>query len=87
MSKHLISLLLFFSLTPLSFNEIKDNSTTILLGFHFNTSLSRNLSLRDSVGVEHDIENSIDKLAPTGISRLSKVSLTDSYNKTRPVIY
>ena len=72
--------------SPLSFNEIKDKSTTVLLGLKFNTHLSQKLSLKGSLGVEHDIEHSIDKLAPTGISGLSTVSLTDSFNKTRPVV-
>jgi hypothetical protein len=72
--------------SPLSFNEIKDKSTTVLLGLKFNTNLNQKLSLKGSVGVEHDIEHSVDKLAPTGISGLSTVSLTDSFNKTRPVV-
>jgi len=72
--------------SPLSFNEIKDKSTTVLLGLKFSTRLSHNLSLKGSLGVEHDIEHSVDKLAPTGISGLSTVSLTDSFNKTRPVV-
>ena len=72
--------------SPLSFNEIKDKSTTVLLGLKFNTHLSQKLSLKGSLGVEYDIEHSIDKLAPTGISGLSTVSLTDSFNKTRPVV-
>ena len=72
--------------SPLSFNEIKDKSTTVLLGLKFNTHLSHNLSLKGSLGVEHDIEHSVDKLAPTGISGLTTVSLTDSFNKTRPVV-
>jgi hypothetical protein len=72
--------------SPLSFNEIKDKSTTVLLGLKFNTDLTHKLSLKGSVGVEYDIEHSVDKLAPTGISGLSTVSLTDSFNKTRPVV-
>ena len=71
--------------SPLTFNEIKDKSTTVLLGLKFNTDLSNNLSLKGSLGVEHDIEHSVDKLAPTGISGLTTISLTDSFNKTRPV--
>jgi hypothetical protein len=72
--------------SPLTFNEIKDKSTTVLLGLKFNTDLTHKLSLKGSLGVEHDIEHSVDKLAPTGISGLSTVSLTDSFNKTRPVV-
>ena len=72
--------------SPLSFNEIKDKSTTVLLGLKFNTDLNQKLSLRGSIGIEHDIEHSVDKLSPTGISGLSTVSLTDSFNETRPVV-
>ena len=35
--------------------------------------------------VEYDIKHSVDKLVSTVISGLSKLSLTDSFNKTRPV--
>jgi len=72
--------------SPLSFNEIKDKSTTVLLGIKFDTRLSHKLSLKGSLGVEHDIEHSVDKLAPTGISGLTTVSLTGSFNRTRPVV-
>ena len=72
--------------SPLSFNEIQDKSTTVLLGLKSNTELNQKLSLKGSVGIEYDIEHSVDKLKPTGISGLSTVSLTDDFNKTRPVV-
>ena len=72
--------------SPLSFNEIQDKSTTVLLGLKSNTDLNQKLSLKGSVGIEYDIEHSVDKLEPTGISGLSTVSLTDDFNKTRPVV-
>ena len=65
--------------SPLSFNKIEDKSTTLLLGLKFNTALSRNLSLNGSLGVEHDINHSVDKLEPTGISGLTTVSLDNSF--------
>ena len=73
------------SSSPLSFNEIKDKSTTILPGLKLNARLSSNLSLKGSFGIEHDVHHSIDKLAPTGISGLSTVSLSDDFNQNRPV--
>ena len=72
--------------SPLSFNEIKDESTTVLVGLKFNTHLRHGLTLKGSLGVEHAIKHSVDKLEPTGISGLVTVSLTDSFNKTRPVV-
>ena len=72
--------------SPLTFNEIKDKSFTILPGLKFKTNLNKKVSLRGSLGLEYDINHTIDKLAPTGISGLSKVSLTDDYNQIRPVV-
>ena len=72
--------------SPLSFNKIEDKSSTLLLGLKFNTALSHNLSLKGSLGVEHDINHSVDKLEPTGISGLTTVSLDNSFNRTRPVV-
>ena len=67
-------------------NEVQDKSTTVLLGLKSNSDLNKNLSLKGSAGIEYDIVHSIDKLAPTGMSGLSTVSLADSFNKTRPVL-
>ncbi len=72
--------------SPLSFNEIKDKSFTVLPGLKYKSNISKKVSLRGSLGVEHDIKHTIDKLAPTGISGLSKISLTDDFNQTRPVV-
>ena len=36
--------------------------------------------------MEHDINHSVDKLEPTGISGLTTVSLDNSFNGTRPVV-
>ncbi len=72
--------------SPLSFNEINDISSTILLGLKFQTNLKEKLSLKGSVGVENDIKHKVDNLVPTGIPGLSPVSLSDDFKKTRPVV-
>ncbi len=72
--------------SPLSFNEIEDKSMTVLLGLKSKTELNQKLSLKGSVGIEYDIEHSVDKLEPTGMSGLTTVSLTDDFNRTRPVV-
>ena len=79
--------------TPITYNEIKDEMTTVLFGLKFDTidsnifsnNFSRNLSIKGSIGLEHDLSHSVTTLKPTGISGLSEVSLTDAFNKTRPV--
>ena len=71
--------------TPLSYNEIKDQSTTLLLGLKYDAQLNQKLTLNGSVGVEYDTSHSLNKLTPTGMSGLSTVSLTDGFNDVRPL--
>ena len=80
--------------TPITYNEIKDEMTTVLVGLKFDTedsflfsnNFSRNLSIKGSIGLEHDLSHSVTTLKPTGMSGLENVSLTDKFNKTRPVV-
>ena len=71
--------------SPLSFNQIEDKSITSLLGLKFNWNLSEDIILKGSLGIEHDISHTIDRLEPTGISGLTTVNLDESFNETRPV--
>ena len=70
----------------LTFNKIKDKSNTILSGFKFESALTSKFSLNGNFGVEHDVNHSINKIKPTGISDLTTVSLENSFNRTRPVV-
>jgi len=72
--------------SPLTFNKIEDKSSTILLGLKFENSLTSTLSFKGSFGVEYDINHTIDKIEPTGISGLTTVSLDNSFKSTRPVV-
>ena len=72
--------------SPLTFNKIEDKSSTILLGLKFENSLTSKLSLKGSFGIEYDINHTIDKIEPTGISGLTTVSLDNSFKSTRPVV-
>ena len=70
----------------LTFNKIKDKSNTILSGLKFESALTSKFSLNGNFGVEHDVNHSINKIKPTGISDLTTVSLENSFNRTRPVV-
>ena len=72
--------------SPLSFNKIEDKSVTVLLGLKVKWNLSTDMLLRGSLGVEHDISHTVDRLEPTGISGLTTVNLDESFNETRPVV-
>ena len=70
----------------LTFNKIKDKSNTILSGLKFESALTSKFSLNGNFGVEHDVNHSINKIEPTGISDLTTVSLENSFNRTRAVV-
>jgi len=72
--------------SPLSFNKIEDKSITVLLGLKVNRRWSTDILLKGSLGVEHDISHTVDRLEPTGISGLTTVNLEESFNETRPVV-
>ena len=73
-------------LTPLTYNTIKDEAFTVLLGSRFDANLTPVLNLHGSLGIEHDIYHTIDKLEPTGMSGLPTVNLDSNLKKTRPVV-
>ena len=70
----------------LTFNKIKDKSNTILSGLKFESALTSKFSLNGNFGVEHDVNHSINKIEPAGISGLTTVSLDNSFKRTRPVV-
>jgi len=72
--------------SPLSFNKIEDKSVTVLMGLKFDWLFSKDMLLKGSLGVEHDISHTVDRLEPTGISGLTTVNLEESFNETRPVV-
>ena len=71
---------------PLSFNKIEDKSITVLLGLKVDLNLSTDLILKGSLGVEHDIIHTVDRLEPTGISGLTTVNPVSYTHLTLPTI-
>ena len=76
--------------SPLSFNAIRDEMITALFGLKFDIdrfgNLPEELSFRGSMGIEYDLTHSVSKIKPEGISGLTTVSLTESFNEKRPVV-
>ncbi len=72
--------------SPLTYNTIKDEAFTVLLGSRFDSNLTSIFNLYGSLGIEHDIYHTIDKLVPTGMSGLPTVNLDANLKKTRPVV-
>jgi hypothetical protein len=73
--------------TPLSYASLKDRSTTALLGLKLNHKLTPKTTLTASLGVEQDLEHSVDAYSATstGISGLTSENFNDSIKRTRPV--
>ena len=72
---------------PLTFNTLEDKSTTVIMGMKVKYKLSNQVTLNGALGVEHDVDNDIDKLQATSttITGLTAVDINSSINKTRPV--
>ena len=73
--------------SPLTFNTLEDKSTTVIMGMKAKYKLSNQVTLNGALGVEHDVDNDIDKLQATSstITGLTAVDFNSSINKTRPV--
>ena len=72
---------------PLTYNTIEDKSTTVVIGMKAKHKLNSTITLNGAVGVEHDVNNNVDKIQATSstITGLTPVDLNTSINKTRPV--
>ena len=72
---------------PLSYGSLKDRSTTALVGLKLNHALTPNTTLTASLGIEQDLEHSVDQYSATSasISGLTSENFNDSIKRTRPV--
>jgi len=73
--------------TPLSYGSLKDRSTTALVGLKLNHALTPKATLTASLGIEQDLEHSVDQYSATSasISGLTSENFNDSIKRTRPV--
>lgn len=70
---------------PVTYNEIEDESNTIILGLKYEKSQD-DIIYKGSLGLEHDLYHSVDRLIPTAAVSISTVNLDESFDKTRPVL-
>ena len=73
--------------TPLSYSALKDRSTTALVGLKLNHALTPKATLTASLGLEQDLEHSVDQYSATSasISGLTSENFNDNIKRTRPV--
>lgn len=73
--------------TPLSYASLTDRSTTALVGLKLNHAVTPRTTLTGSLGIEHDLERSVDdfSVSSTGISGLTSENFNDNIQRTRPV--
>lgn len=72
---------------PLSYADLKDRTTSALLGLKLNYKVSSRTTLTGSLGVEQDLEHSVDRYSASasGISGLTSENFNDNIKRTRPV--
>lgn len=73
--------------TPLSYANLKDRTTSALLGLKLHYRLTPTTSLTGSLGIEQDLQHSVDHYSAysAGISGLTSENFNDSIKRTRPV--
>ena len=74
--------------TPLSYASLQDKSTTALLGVKLNHKLMPKTTLTASLGVEQDLDHSVDDYSATstGIGGLTSENFNKNIKRTRPVV-
>ena len=72
---------------PLSYGSLKDRSTTALVGLKLNHAVTPKTTLTASLGIEQDLEHSVDQYSATSssIANLTSENFNDSIKRTRPV--
>lgn len=72
---------------PLSYATLKDRSTTALVGLKLNHTLTPKTTLTASLGIEQDLEHSVDQYIATSssIANLTSENFNDSIKRLRPV--
>ena len=73
--------------TPLTYDPLTDKSTTALFGVKFNRAITAKANITGSLGLEQDLERSVDKYTATsaGISGLTSENFNNDIHHTRPV--
>lgn len=71
--------------TPLTYNALKDRTTSILMGVKFKHALTPKTHLTGSLGAEQDLNHRTDQLTASGISGLTSENFSGNLHRTRPV--
>ena len=72
---------------PLTYNDLENESATVIMGIKAKHILSDLLQINASIGIEQDFYNKTDRLVATAtnISGLTSIDIQSDANKTRPV--
>ena len=71
--------------TPLTYASLEDRTTSALLGLKLNYRITPKTTLTSSLGIEQDLEHSVDRYSASGINGLTSENFNDNIKRTRPV--
>jgi uncharacterized protein YhjY with autotransporter beta-barrel domain len=71
---------------PLTYAGLKQEATTALLGVRLNGQVGERTYLLGSVGVEQDLDHSVDNYSATGVDGITPFTFNTNIKRTRPVV-
>jgi len=69
---------------PLSYSTLEQETTSAIAGIRLNGQLTPKVIASMNVGIEHDLDHSIDDYRATGVNDLGRIDMDSQEDKTRP---
>jgi hypothetical protein len=69
---------------PLSYAGLEQETTSAIAGIRLNGQLTPKVIASMNVGIEHDLDHSIDDYRATGVDDLGRINMDSQEDKTRP---
>jgi hypothetical protein len=70
--------------SPLSYASLEQKTTSAIAGVHFNGQITPKVIASINVGIEQDLEHSIDDYSASGVDDLGSIAMNSEEEKTRP---
>ncbi len=71
--------------TPLNYDNLRQETTSVLLGVNLSAQLTSQVTASGALGLEHDVARKIDNYSATGVDNLDSINFDENSKRTRAV--